>query len=186
MSHEPMKKKDVNMALAVIDVQKKFIMQGMEITAAIENINKAVTLFRENDRPVIFICFDGPSHNSKFSEKEGDECVRGIVLNNKDIIVHKEHINSFLNTRLNDVMTEFACDALLIAGVYTQACVVGTYYGAIDNEISPFLLVGGIISTEERFNEAAYTLCRTLTVEEAEETIRTKKIPGSADHVAMH
>jgi len=181
-----MEKKDVNIALAVIDVQKKFTMQGLDNSAAIEKINKATALFRRNGRPVIFLCFDGPSHCSTYDEKEGDEYLQGIVSDQRDIVVHKEHMNSFLKSRLIDVMKESGCDTLLIAGMFTQACVIGTYYGAIDQEISPYLLVGGTIATEERFNEAAYTLCKTLKLEEAEETILTKKIPESSKRGSMH
>jgi hypothetical protein len=62
----------------------------------------------------------------------------------------------------------------------TQYCVIGTYYGAFENGISPYLLIGGTIASDDRVNDAAYVLCKTFTVEEAEENLRTTKVPGAA------
>lgn len=179
MSNVPPEKKDISMAFAVVDVQKKFTISGQDYSAEIEMINKVSTIFRKNGRPVIFIRFDGPSHCSQYDGKDGDEYLPGIISDNKDIVVHKGHMNSFSKSGLADVLKDCGCNTMLIAGMFTQACVIGTYYGALDHQISPYLLVGGTIATEERFNEAAYLLCKTLTLGDVEDIICNKKIPES-------
>ena len=176
-------KKDRKIAFVVVDVQRKFTGGSIPedgIGGKIETINKVANLFRSNDRPVIFIHYDGPCECSEYSKSDGDEYLHGIVADPRDIRVHKNHMNSFLGSRLADAVRDCGCDSVLLAGMVTQYCVIGTYYGAFEHSISPYLLVGGTIATEDKFDDAAYTLCKTFTVEDVEENLRTTKMPVSA------
>ena len=173
-------KKDRKIALVVVDVQRKFTGRSISADSCkerIEVINKATSKFRESGRPVIFIFYDGPGHCSVYDKDDGDEYLHGIVTDPKDIIVHKEHLNSFQETKLADVVKECGCDSILLAGMVTQYCVMGTYYGAFEHKISPYLLEGGTIATEEKYNTAACTLCKIFTLEDIEENLSTTKIP---------
>ena len=179
MSEKLPEKKDRKLALVLIDVQRKFTggnISEKNNTKAIETINNVAAMFRNNDRPVIFVYYDGPCHCSAYDKDDGDEYLHGIMSDPKDIIVHKDGMNSFLGSRLADVIKECGCDSILLAGMVTQYCVLGTYYGAFDHSISPHLLRGGTISTLDKFNEAACSLCSTFTLEEIEENLRTTKI----------
>jgi len=178
MSNELPDKKDRKIALVVIDVQRKFtggtVQEGKE---AIKTMNAVSKMFREHNRPVIFVHYDGPCHCTAYDKEDGDEYLHGIISGPKDITVHKDRMNSFLGSRLADVIKECGCDSILLVGMVTQCCVLGTYFGAFEFNISPYLLAGGLISTEDKFNDAAYVLCKTFTLEEAEENLRTTKTP---------
>ncbi|MCL2148313.1 MAG: cysteine hydrolase [Methanomassiliicoccaceae archaeon] len=183
MSESMPAKKDRRIALVVVDVQRKFTGGAVPETGnrdIIETINRAASMFRSDGRTVIFILYDGPCHDCMYDKEDGDEYLHGIVSDPNDIIVRKKHMNSFRNTDLADVVRECGCDSVLLAGMLTQCCVLGTYYGAFDHDLSPYLLAGGTISTDERYNEAASVLCETFTLEEVGENLRTTKMPKPA------
>jgi len=181
MSTELPEKKDRKIALVVVDVQRKFTGGSIPEKGSkeiIETINKAAAMFRKSGRPVIFIYFDGPCHCSVYNKDDGDEFLHGIISDPKDILVHKKHMDSFQETNLADAVKGSGCDSILLAGMVTQYCVLGTYYGAFEYSISPYLLVGGTIATEDKYNDAACTLCKTFTLEDVEENLRTTKVSG--------
>jgi len=178
MSEAMPEKKDRKIALVVVDAQRKFTGGSVPEkgnTEVVDTINKASEMFRSNSRPVIFICYDGPMHCITYDKEDGDEFLHGIVSDPKDIIVRKKYMNSFKMSDLADVLRGCGCDSMLIAGMITQCCVMATYYGAFDYEISPYMLEGGIIATEEKYNEAAYKLCNTFNLRDVAENLRTVK-----------
>ena len=176
-------KKDRKIALVVVDVQRKFTggtIPEESNKEIINTINKATSLFRENDRPVIFIRYDGPSDCCEYKKNDGNEYLHGIVSDKSDITVHKEHMNSFTDTSLSLAVKICGCDSILIAGMVTQYCVLATYYGAFEHSISPYLLEGGLIATADQFNDAAFVLCKTFTMEDVVENLQTTKIVHSS------
>lgn len=174
-------KKDRKIALVVIDVQRKFtggsISEKGNLTT-IDTINNAVKTFNDNDRPVIFVHYDGPCECSLYDKDDGDEYLHNIVTDPRSIIVHKKHMNSFNGSRLAQVVKECGCDSVLLCGLVTQFCVVGTYYGAFDHDISSYLLVGGTISTDPKYDEAAYTLCKTFDMNDVSENVLNLDLPS--------
>jgi len=176
-------KKHRKIAFVIIDMQKKFTggsIKDAEIGGIVETINKTAEMFRRNGRAVIFVHYDGPSHSSVYGKEDGDSYLQNMVTDPKDITVHKKHMNSFLNSRLADAVKECGCDSVLLCGMVTQFCVLGTYYGAFDHGLSPYLLKGGIIATDEKYNDAACVMCKTFTIEDAEENLRTTEMPVPA------
>lgn len=173
-------KKDRKIALIVIDVQKKFtggFISEKSNMKAIKMINEAVEEFHNNKRPVIFIHYDGPCECSVYDKDDGDGYLNGIISHQKNIIVHKPKMNSFIGTKLVDVLTECGCDSILLAGMVTQYCVMGTYFGAFEYNISPYILIGGTISTETKFDDAAYTICKTFNMDEVKINLKNTKTP---------
>jgi len=176
-------KRDRRIALVVIDVQRKFTggsISESKNLEVIDTVNKATRLFHDNDRPVIFVYYDGPCECSSYDKNDGDEYLHGIISDPRDIVVHKGHMNSFVDTRLADVVKECGCDSMLLAGMVTQYCVLGTYFGAFEHNLSPYLLKGGTIATEEKYNEAACVLCKTFTLDDVKENVESTKMPESA------
>ncbi|MDR2698286.1 MAG: isochorismatase family protein [Candidatus Methanoplasma sp.] len=183
MATELPEKKERKIALVVVDVQRKFTGGSIPEKGskdAIEVINKAAAMFRKSGRPVIFIYYDGPCHCAVYNKDDGDEYLHGIISDPRDILVHKEHMNSFKDTKLAEAVRECGCDSILLTGMVTQFCVLGTYFGAFEHNLSSYLLIGGTIATEDKYNDAAYVLCKTFTLEDVEENLRTTKITGTA------
>lgn len=184
MSMKMPDKKDRNIALVIVDVQRKFTGGNISETdceQCVKIINEAADMFRRNERPTIFVHYDGPCHYSTYSNDDGDEYLHGIISDPSDIKVHKAHMNSFKETRLAEAVIGCGCDSILIAGMVTHLCILGTYYGAFDHNISPYLLEGGTITSSEKYNEAAYSLCKTFTLDDVEENLTRKKIECPAN-----
>ena len=147
-------KKDRKIALVVVDVQRKFMGNGYtkirELTEKhLGTINFAIESFREADRPVIFVEFDGKGECVVYDADDGDDYVQGLSFSAMDIVVHKNNMNSFKDSRLAEVVKGCGCDCILITGLVAQFCVMATYYGAFDYSITPFMLKDGIIGTDE-------------------------------------
>lgn len=171
-------KRDRRLALVVVDSQNKFlvgaseqILKGKE--AHLPAISRAVRMFHEAGRPVVFVQYDGVTHYMDENTAEGDSLFEGIDARPDDIYVHKYHMNSFRNTCLEDVVKGAGCDSILLCGIYTDFCVMSTYWSATDHDLTAFLLKGALIATEERVNDMYFQLCRTFDMDEVEENLRT-------------
>lgn len=172
-------KKDRKIALVVIDVQKKFT--GGNVTAdsssaQIDTINEATALFHKYDRPVIFVHYDGPCDCSPYLDDGGDDYLQGTTSDERDIIVHKQHMNSFRDTKLAEIVKGCGCDCVLLTGMVTQYCVMGTYFGAFDHDLCPYLLEGGTISTESHIDKCSYEVCKTFTMEDVRDNLASTAV----------
>lgn len=163
-------KNDRKLALLIVDVQKKFILNARDSTLESARIHtpvilRAIDLFRKAGRPVIWILYEGETTLEGITD-ETRPLLDGFEISDGDRVVIKRHMNSFNGTDLADIAHSEGCDAVLISGMFAQYCVMSTYWGAFDNELSPYMLKGGLISTEERFCDIAEELCKTYTLEE--------------------
>ncbi len=162
--------KERDFALVLVDLQRKFAdgTDGLKVTSAkaLGTVNDAIRLFREHGRPVIYICFDGDSHGRHV--ENGDDFMEGLIPPAEgDVVLHKTAMNSFKGTDLEKVLADLGCDAMLLAGMVAQYCVLATYYGGLDRDLWPYMLEGGLAATDPGNIEAVERICRTLTVEEA-------------------
>lgn len=172
----PVPKDDRRLALVIVDVQKKFIIDAKDTTLESVKANtplmlEVISKFREAGRPVIWILFDGATHQDGITE-DSNILLDGFEIADSDVVVRKYHMNSFYNTNLFDVIKSFDCDAALLMGMYAQHCVMATYWGAFDQGISPYLMKGGLISTEQKYCDLSVELCKYYTLEELESNLR--------------
>jgi len=64
------------------------------------------------------------------------------------------------------------CDTLVIVGLSASGCVLATYFGALDWEIRPYLLKGGVASHNEEHVRFAEEICDTLSLQELDSIFR--------------
>ena len=131
----------------------------------IETINKASELFRVNCRPVIFVKCDEPPR-ADYKGKDPDGLLPVIVKDEDDIVMQKSHMSAFTDTVLGDVLGMYGCDTVVLAGMLTQYCVMGTYYGAMERSFTPYLLRDGTMAWDDSYNDAAYLLCDSISVKD--------------------
>jgi nicotinamidase-related amidase len=137
-------------ALLVIDVQQEFYKYGpvtaQSLTDAIEYINAAITLFRAKQLPIVCV-----QHID-----EGDQLVPGsagfelpaeLNILPTDDHIHKTYGNSFNQTGLIDVLRERNVDTVIITGFCAEYCILSTYRGAQDVDLTPIILRGSLAST---------------------------------------
>jgi len=183
MVHEKMKivdKKDRRLALVIVDVQKKFIIGADDTTLDSARLHtpmmvSVIERFREAGRPVIWILYEGETCLEGITE-DTYELLDGFAIAGSDTVVIKHHMNSFNGTDLADIIHSKDCDAALIMGMFAQYCVMSTYWGAFDNGVSPYLMKGGLISTEDRYCDLAVELCKYYTSEELDENLEKNRL----------
>jgi nicotinamidase-related amidase len=136
-------------ALLVIDVQKKFLgidpTMTQSINDAIEFINAAIELFREKGLPVISI-----QHIDEEGDlvpgKEDFELPDSLNVLPSDLHIHKAYGNSFTKTSLADELRKRGVDTVIVTGFCAEHCVLSTYRGAQDHDLTPILLRGAMAS----------------------------------------
>ena len=178
MTEDSMKavdKKDRRLALVIVDVQKKFIVGADDRTLDSARLHTPMMLsvidrFRKAGKPVIWVLYEGPTHQKGITD-ETYELLDGFSIDGSDTVVIKHHMNSFNGTDLAGTILSKGCDAALLMGMFAQHCVMSTYWGAFDCGVSPYMMKGGLISTQERFCDLAVELCKYYTSEELDENL---------------
>ena len=136
-------------ALLVIDVQKEFFKSNPQtaqsLRNAIEYINAAIALFRAKNLPVVCI--------QHMDEKEhllpgnvGFELPEELNILPTDTGIHKTYSNAFNKTSLLSKLHEFGVDTVIITGFCAEYCVLSTYHGAMDLDLTPIILRGSLAS----------------------------------------
>jgi nicotinamidase-related amidase len=136
-------------ALLVIDVQKDFIKPGSPAAHSLQEatpvINSAIALFRRKGLPVVSI--------QHISEKDqvipgipGFDVVDTLAILPSDLHIHKKRSSSFVETPLLEKLKELGVDGVLLTGYCAEYCVLSTFRSAWDLDLSPILLLGGLVS----------------------------------------
>ena len=137
-------------ALLVIDVQKRFFKRGpttvQSLDSAVEYINAAIALFRQKDLPVIFV--QHMNHKTKLVPGEGDfEISEKLGALPSDIHIHKTYGNSFVKTSLENDLRKMGADTVIVTGFCAEYCVLSTFRGAEDLDLTAIMLQGGLASS---------------------------------------
>ena len=136
-------------ALLVIDIQKHFFKFGpttaQSLNDAIEYINAAIALFREKDLPVI--CVQHMDEEEKLVPgEEGFGLPEELAILPSDLHVQKTYGNAFNQTSLVDELRRLGTDTVIITGFCAEHCVLSTYRGAEDLDLTPVILRGSLAS----------------------------------------
>ena len=136
-------------ALLVIDIQKEFFKfsstTAQSLNEAIEYINAAVALFRKKDLPVI--CIQHISEEEKLVPgEEGFGLPEELAILPSDLHIHKTYGNSFNKTPLEGKLRDLGIDTVIITGFCAEHCVLSTYRGAEDLDLTPIILRGSLAS----------------------------------------
>jgi len=136
-------------ALLVIDVQNEFFSISQtcsnSLKSAIQYINAAIDLFRKKNHPIIAIQHRSEEENL-VPGKPGFEIPESIKLVPQDTRIVKTYSNSFAKTGLAEKLKELGVDTVIMTGFCAEFCVLSTYKGAQDLDITPIILKGAIAS----------------------------------------
>ncbi len=148
----------MKIALLVIDVQKAYFNPdtSKSLENAIEYINAAIELFRAKNLPVICIQHRDDENNHQ-PGVEGFDLPESLKILPADLHIHKTYGNSFNKTSLLEELRKLKVDTVLITGFRAEGCVLSTYRGAMDVDLTPILLrdaIAGPIEQYVRFVES--------------------------------
>jgi nicotinamidase-related amidase len=135
-------------ALLVIDVQKAFFkdpVTAQSLNNAIEYINAAIALFRKKQLPVI--CVQHMDKDDKLIPGEdGFDLPDQLNILDTDLHIHKTYGNSFNKTPLEDELQKLGVDTVIITGFCAEDCVLSTYRGAEDLDLTSIILRDSLAS----------------------------------------
>jgi nicotinamidase-related amidase len=135
--------------LFVIDVQKEFFdispTTTQSLNDAIEYINAAIALFRKNELPIICIQ-DVDEEDGRIPGSKSFEVPDHLDIRPSDLHIHKTYGNAFNKTTLGDDLQSLGADTVIITGFSAAYCVLSTYRGAMDMDLTPILLRNSLAS----------------------------------------
>ncbi len=134
-------------ALLIIDVQKAFFGPNTapSLNTAIQQINAAVALFREQELPIFCIQQMEPAEQLMPGET-GFDVPDDLAVLPSDQHIHKRYENSFNKTPLSEKLRQLDVDTVIVTGFCAEYCVLGTYRGAKDLDLKAFILRDAIAS----------------------------------------
>jgi len=155
--------------LLVIDVQNYVLDNYPGYSESVAKragvMNDAISLFRRKGLPIVVIYHEdkaeGPRPGSRAFEFSDSIDVRGT-----DTKVVKNYPNGFNKTDLEDILRNKTCDTVFIVGLSAIGCALATYHGAMDRDLEPYFVHGGVAADTEEHVRMAEEICRTISVEE--------------------
>ena len=153
-------------ALLVIDVQKEFFKSDIQtiqsLNGAIEYINAAIALFRKKSLPIF--CVQHMDEEDKLIPGEdGFELPEGLHILPTDGTIHKTYGNAFNKTALQSKLNELGVDTVIISGYCAEFCVLSTYRGAEDVDLTPILLRGSLASGKPEIISFVESICEIIS-----------------------
>lgn len=137
-------------ALLVIDVQKAFFsfddVTTQSLNDAIRYINAAIEMFREKQLPVVCIQHVDEEEHLVPGE-EGFAIPETLKILPSDFQIHKTYGNAFNKTSLASQLREQGVDTVIVTGFCAEYCVLSTYRGAQDVDLTPIVLRGSLASS---------------------------------------
>ena len=130
-----------------MDVQKAFFKispaTAQWLNDAIEYIHVAVALLGERGHPVICVQHMD-EEESLVPGEEGSGLPDQLDVLASDLHTHKTYPNSFNRTSLEKRLAEYDADTPIITGFSAEYCVLSTYRGAKDLDLTPIVLRGSL------------------------------------------
>lgn len=154
-------------ALVTIDAQKGWLEVSNGLKRSMEErlglMREAVSIFRNAGAPIIFTYHVCPSLGLE-PGGDGFELCPGLVAEGADGKVVKERMNAFNRTELEQMVRNRGCDTVVLMGLSATSCVLATYYGAYDKDLSPYLVRGAVAGSTEESVQMVEKICDTLSL----------------------
>ncbi|MGM8213625.1 cysteine hydrolase family protein [Virgibacillus sp. W0430] len=179
-----------NSAVLIIDMQNDSVRPDGALPAEgalniIDTIRELLELARKNNIPIIYIThihrkdlsdfgiahyFEPPS---VIEGTDGAEIIEELTPQKEDIIVTKTRYDGFFQTELDSILRQKKITNLIVSGVLTDGCVLGTVQHARSLDYKVCLLEDCTAGTTHEKHVAALDILSTYCVRVAnlEETI---------------
>jgi len=137
----------MKLALMIIDLQKAYYQQESQksIDSAVEYINAVLPWFRQKKFPVIWVQ-DVDTEDGVVPGEESFDLIDSLSPLEGEYFIHKHYGNSFNKTNCAEIILENKVDMVIMTGFCAEYCVLSTYRGALDRDLTPVLLKNGIAS----------------------------------------
>jgi len=164
-------------ALFVQDIQNVWLYdpdsnQGLKksMEKRIGLVNEAIALFRRKKFPII-VGYTEDKEQGLVPGTKRFEVPDSVHIKESDYKVTKLHASAFANPELGAILRKEGCDSIAIVGLSASGCVLATFFGALDCDVRPFLIKGGVASSKESHVGFAEEICETMTLSELEKVL---------------
>ncbi len=140
----------------------------------IDTINQAIRWFRKKKLPIIVIYHEDKECGVVAGSKPFG-FVERVELVEKDIRITKHYPNSFCKTALPAILKKNGCDTVVIEGLSGSGCVLATAFGALDHDLTPYLVKDGVASHSEEHVRFAEEIVGTVKVGSFDKTLLSKR-----------
>jgi len=163
----------MNIALLVIDMQEAFFSGNSKksMENAAQYINYTVSIFRENNKKIIWVQ-DEPEKDAHINGLKGFEIIELLKPHENEKRIIKHYGNSFNKTGLLEYILEEKIDTIVITGYCAEDCVLSTYRGALDHDLTPIMLKNAIASGNEENLKFVENIHDIITIKVLEKLIK--------------
>ena len=140
----------MDIALIIIDMQKAYFSENSKksMESAVGYINSIIEIFRKHEKQVIWTK-NTIKNDKNIMDTIDFEIIDLLKPQNHDKVIIKAYDNAFNKTDLYEYLAENKIDTIIITGFCAEYCVLSTYRGAKDKDITPILLKNAIASTNK-------------------------------------
>ncbi len=141
----------MNLALMIIDLQKAFYDDESKhsMDSACEYINAILPVFRKTKLPIFWVQHVD-EEGGVVPGAEGFEFINLLQPEEGEYRIHKKYGNSFNKTDCIDIINEKNVDTVIITGYCAEYCVLSTYRGARDHDLTAIILKNAIASPNQQ------------------------------------
>ncbi|GAA0133996.1 cysteine hydrolase family protein [Paenibacillus sp. YSY-4.3] len=123
-----------NAALLVIDVQNALVQaKPFEIETVISNIQRLISVCRENNVEVIYVQHDDPVGEELEPSTEAWQIYSGISPLANETVINKNFNSAFKGTNLKEYLDSKGIKQLIITGMQTEYCIDTTLKAAFEH-----------------------------------------------------
>ena len=155
-------------ALIVLDIQNVWLDDNKDLKKSVEEhlevINAAIGWFRRNRLPIVVV-YHEDKQMGLAPGTAAFEVPQYVRIEESDIKVVKRYPNAFGKTGLDAILRKEGCDTVVIVGLSASGCVLATYFGSMDYDLSAFLVQNGVASHIEDHVRFAEDVCNTVRVD---------------------
>ncbi len=164
-------------ALFVQDIQNVWLYdpdsnQGLKrsMEKRIGLVNDAIALFRSRGLPIV-VGYTEDKEQGLVPGQKRFEVPDSVSIKESDYKVTKRHASAFANPELGAILRKERCDSIAIVGLSASGCILATFFSALDWDVRPFLIKGGVASSKESHVRFAEEICDTMTLGELEKKL---------------
>lgn len=152
-------------ALVVIDLQKAWYNDTTKssMDGACLAINMLKPLFRGKGLPVYYVQHENPSAGI-ISGTQGFEFLEAIAPVDGEPIFVKRYGNAFNKTSFHEALLSDGVDTIILTGFRAENCVLSTYRGALDLDLTPIILRGAIAGPIQAHNQFVEAISETISI----------------------
>ncbi len=150
-----------NKAVLVVDLQNEYLASGklplVNIDRALQNAKRVIDDARSKQIPVIHIRHEDVRLETPFfvPATDGVNIIESVAPANDEVVITKNHPNSFLKTRLLEVLQDQDIKEVIIIGAMSHICIDATTRAASDLGLTCTVVEDACTTMDVEFNGVA-------------------------------